>query len=242
MVKAVVQFKNVNKTFPIIRSEHIVNNFLSNLKSGQNLKIHALKDITFSIKKGECVGIVGPNGSGKTTLINLIADVIKPDKGVICINGKISALRIGLVNKLTIGQNIKLWCAILDVKNKNTTEKIINFAGLQNYENLPVAMASAGMRRRLGFSIGIQAEGDIVLLDECLDHTDKAFFEKAYILIEQLKNKNKTVVLVFHNLASIEKFCKRTIFLYQGKIMADRDTKTVLKRYKNFKFRKNYNA
>ena len=183
----------------------------------------AVNDVSFELKKGETLGIIGPNGSGKTTLLKMLNGIFWPDKGKITIRGKTGALiavGAGFHPLLTGRENIYINGAILGLNKRKIDEKIdeiIEFADIGEFIDCPVKFYSSGMFVRLGFSIAINIEPEILLIDEVLAVGDLAFKNKSLKRLEELREKAHAVVFVTHNLANIERICDRALHLEKGK-------------------------
>jgi ABC-type polysaccharide/polyol phosphate transport system ATPase subunit len=185
----------------------------------------ALNDISFSVKHGETCGIIGPNGSGKSTLLKLMAGIIRPNSGKITINGPLSALLelgAGFHPDLTGRENIYINAAILGMKKKDVDRKlndIIEFSELERFIDTPVKNYSSGMYMRLGFSVAINVNPDILLVDEVLAVGDQAFQSKCYKVIYDFMKRGKTIIIVSHDLDTISDLCSKVIFLKDGNVM-----------------------
>tara|TARA_Y100000310_G_scaffold339954_1_gene434244 strand:- start:4047 stop:4724 length:678 start_codon:yes stop_codon:yes gene_type:complete len=185
---------------------------------------HALKNVDLQVKKGEFLGITGPNGAGKSTLLKLLAGVLQPDTGKIQINGKLSPfleLGLGFNGELTAEENIYIYGTILGLTRrqiKNRFQEIITFAGLEKFVHTKLKNFSSGMLARLAFSIAIQVDADILLVDEVLAVGDEAFQKKCYEVFKKFKKEGKTVILVSHDKQIIKKFSDRVITFKDGKI------------------------
>ncbi|MBT8232845.1 MAG: ABC transporter ATP-binding protein [Saprospiraceae bacterium] len=239
-----VEVKNVSKTYQIReRQTNSIKGLLSSIfkfGSGKR-KIKALTDINFTVKKGEALGIVGRNGSGKTTLMNIILGGIKPDEGgEVITKGKIIKLSLGLgfdVN-LSARDNIYLNGSLLGLSFKQINDRfddIINFAGLENFVETPVKFYSKGMKSRLTFSIAMQAEADIFLLDEFFGGVgDEEFKQKSNeMFLEKLK-EGKTIIIVSHGKNVLKRFCEETIWIEKGRLHKRGLTKELLVEYKSY--------
>jgi ABC-2 type transport system ATP-binding protein len=195
-----------------------------------------LKGISFTIKRGEFVGIVGRNGSGKSTLLKTLAGIYCPEKGGIMINGNLVPfieLGVGFNPELTGRENVYLNGAMLGFSNAEMDEmydEIWDFAELKDFQDQKLKNYSSGMQVRLAFSIAIRAKGDILLLDEVLAVGDAAFQQKCNDFFASLHGK-QTVILVTHSMAAVEKFCDRAILIENGKISLEGDPVKVAKAY-----------
>lgn len=185
----------------------------------------ALDDVSFSVKHGETCGIIGPNGSGKSTLLKLMAKIIQPTSGKIIVNGPLSALLelgAGFHPDLTGRENIYINAAILGMKKRDIDKKlnnIIAFSELERFIDTPVKNYSSGMYMRLGFSVAINVNPDILLVDEVLAVGDQAFQSKCYKVIYDFMKKGKTIIIVSHDLETISDLCSKVIFLRDGKVI-----------------------
>lgn len=211
-------------------------NRLRGIKGFKEQKV--LNDLSFQIKKGEFVGIVGRNGSGKSTLLKTLAGIYYPAKGEITINGNLVPfieLGVGFNPELTGRENVYLNGALLGFSHKEMEEmydEIWKFAELEEFQDQKLKNYSSGMQVRLAFSIAIRAKGDILLLDEVLAVGDAAFQQKCNNYFESLHG-NQTVVLVTHSMENITKFCDRAILIEKGRITLDGEPKKVATAYKN---------
>lgn len=196
-----------------------------------------LKDINLEIKKGEVVGLIGVNGSGKSTLLKLMTKIIYPNKGKIETNGKLTSLLelgAGFHPDFSGRENIYFNASIFGLTRKEIDkriEQIIEFSELKDFIDNPVRTYSSGMYMRLAFSVAINVDADILLIDEILSVGDQHFQEKCFQKIEDLKREGKTIVFVTHGMDSVERFCTRAVWLHQGSIKMDGETKTVVKQY-----------
>lgn len=224
-----IQFKNVTKNF-LLQEDKTFKEFLPNLILGKSWakKFAALSDISFEIKRGETIGIIGKNGAGKSTLLKLIAGVTGPTKGEVIINGKVAPLielGAGFHHELTGYENIFLNAAILGMHKKEietVVNKIIDFSELKDFINVPVKRYSSGMYMRLGFAVAIHVNAPILLIDEVLSVGDKDFQEKCLNYLKKIKlDHNKTIVFVSHGEQSVKSFCDRVILLDHGKVIKD---------------------
>jgi len=238
--------ENITKTFQISKPKgvgNIIKNQLGTKKSKKFLKV--LDGISFSVSKGEVLGIIGLNGSGKTTLLRVIAGLYKPDHGSVVVNGKISPLMqlgVGFQGDLDAKDNVILNGLLLGMKKtemENKVESIIKWAGIEEFPDLKLKHYSSGMRVRLAFSIAIQVKSDILLLDEVLAVGDRIFREKSYEAILSFKKNNKTILHTTHNLKSIEEFTDRALLLHHGKMLMIGEPQEVIKKYQEITSNKN---
>ena len=203
----------------------------------------ALKDVSFQVKKGEVLGIIGQNGAGKSTILKLLSGILKPNKGNIEIRGRLSALievTAGFHPDLTGRENIYLNGTILGMKKKEIDKKfeeIVEFSGAREFIDTPVKRYSSGMYSRLGFSVAAHMEPDIFLVDEVLSVGDIAFQAKCSQKMRELLNSKTTIVLVSHNLPLIESLCKRVILLDKGTILKEGTPDEVIPYYQNIVYK-----
>lgn len=220
-------------------------------KSSSNLKDHVvLDDVSFDVKKGEVIGIIGGNGSGKSTLLKIIAKIIEPTSGSLDVNGKVASvleLGMGFHPDMSGRENIYLRGQLYGFSKKqldSMVDEIIRYSGLEECIDEPVRTYSSGMSGRLAFSIMVHVDADILLIDEVLSTGDLSFSSKAYQHFKQLAARGKTVLFVSHMISAVEKLCSRAIWIENGKILADGSAKTICAKYNNSifeSFELNYN-
>lgn len=197
----------------------------------------ALNQISFELRRGEALGLIGVNGCGKTTLLRLIAGIFPPDKGTLTVTGSVGALiavGAGFHPHMTGRENIYLNGSILGMTTKeidNNFDMIVNFAEIENFLEAPISTYSSGMRIRLGFAIATAIKPDLLLLDEILAVGDIAFQNKCYNRMNELINTGTGVILVSHQIQRIVQYTKRTIWLDNGDITYDGDTEEACQKY-----------
>ena len=186
-----------------------------------------LKNINVEIKKGETVALVGVNGSGKSTLLKLMTKIIYPTKGKVETRGKLTSLLelgAGFHPDFSGRENIYFNASIFGLSKKDIDsrlDEIIEFSELKEFIDNPVRTYSSGMYMRLAFSVAINVDADILLIDEILAVGDQHFQDKCFKKLEQLRDSDKTIVIVTHNLDSIKKLCNRAIWINQGEVKMD---------------------
>ena len=206
-------------------------------KRNQSEVFTALKDINLTIKKGETVGLVGVNGSGKSTLLKLMTKIIYPNKGKVVTHGKLTSLLelgAGFHQDFTGRENIYFNAAIFGLTKQEIDKRIdtiISFSELGEFIDNPVRTYSSGMYMRLAFSIAINVDADILLIDEILAVGDQHFQDKCFQKLEELKNSDKTIVIVSHSLDQIEKLCTRAIWINEGALAMDGKPHNVIEEY-----------
>lgn len=228
------------KSFKLPHEQHsgLKQLLVNKLKGQKGYEIqHVLKNVSFDIKKGEFFGIVGRNGSGKSTLLKLLANIYIPDKGLVKINGSLTPfieLGVGFNPELTGRENVFLNGALLGFSRKEMDEMysdIVSFAELDKFMDQKLKNYSSGMQVRLAFSIAIRAKSDILILDEVLAVGDEAFQKKCTEYFIKIKKQKQTIILVTHDMASVERFCDRVAVLDSGKLLGIFDTSKGRKMY-----------
>ena len=196
-----------------------------------------LENIDLKIKKGDTVALIGVNGSGKSTLLKLMTKIIYPTKGNIITRGKLTSLLelgAGFHDDFTGRENIYFNASIFGLTRKEIESKIddiIEFSELGDFIDNPVRTYSSGMYMRLAFSVAINVEAEILLIDEILAVGDQHFQDKCFAKLQELKESDKTIVIVSHSLDSIKKLCNRAVWINKGHIEKDGDTEDVIKEY-----------
>lgn len=236
-----IAVENLSKRFriPHERKLTVYENIVGLIKGGSYTyeEFQVLNDISFTIKHGETFGVIGPNGSGKSTLLKILAGVLYPDCGSIKMNGKVAPfleLGIGFQPDLTAKENIFLYGAIMGLTRRQIEEryeKILDFAELKRFENMKLKNFSSGMYVRLGFSTAIQADPDIMLVDEVLSVGDESFQKKCGQKIDEIRQAGKTIVLVSHGLSTVKQLCSRCLLMNQGRMVMVGETEKVLDEY-----------
>lgn len=200
----------------------------------------ALKNVSFTVQKGESLGIVGLNGSGKSTLLKVIAEVMKPTEGKVTINGSVAPLielGAGFDMDLSARENIFLNGSVLGYSRKQMNEKfeeIMDFAELWEFTDVAIKNYSSGMVARLGFSIATAHIPDILILDEVLGVGDYKFQEKCEKRIENMINKGTTVIFVSHSIEQVKKVCSKVIWLEKGNMIMQGDVNEICDKYMEF--------
>lgn len=228
MNETVIEIKNLTKTYNIYDATmDRLKEALSNGARKYHKTFYALQNINLSIKKGEIVGFVGRNGAGKSTILKLITGIIEPTKGCVVANGTISALLelgTGFNPEYTGMQNIYLYGTMLGKAEEDIDKElnnIIGFAQIGDFINQPVKTYSSGMFARLAFSVAINVNPDILIVDEILAVGDLDFQIKCMNKMKQMMRGGTTVLFVSHDINAIKRFCSRCVWLKKGKIMED---------------------
>lgn len=202
-----------------------------------NREFLALNDVSFSVKKGEVIGIIGANGSGKSTLLKILSRITEPSSGKACIRGKVASLLevgTGFHPELTGKDNIYINGAILGMSRKEVDRKfdeIVNFSGVADFLDTPIKRYSTGMTIRLGFAVAAHLEPDILIVDEVLAVGDAAFQKKCIGKMKDVADSGRTVLFVSHNMNSISSLCSRGILLNKGFVRKDDNVNNVIDEY-----------
>ncbi len=235
-----IQVKNVTVRFNMAseRIDNLKEYFVKLVKKELMFQeFLALKDISFSVKKGEAWGIVGTNGSGKSTLLKLICGILKPYKGEVLINGNIAPLielGAGFDGDLTARENIFLNGAVLGFSKKYMQEhfdEIVEFAELQDFLDMPIKNYSSGMAARLGFSIATVIKPEILIVDEVLSVGDYAFQQKCEKRMHELLGNGTTLLYVSHSIDSVKEICDHALWIDHGIEKAQGDVNLITEEY-----------
>jgi len=234
-----IEFVNVDKYFYLQHQKTIKELVAAIFHQKKTLeRVHALKNVSFKIKKGETVGVIGKNGAGKSTLLKLMAGVSSPTTGSVRITGRISPLielGAGFHPELSGKENIFLNGVILGVEEKFLIDKfqeIVDFSEIDmKFIYTPVKYYSSGMYMRLAFAVAIFTEPDILLIDEILAVGDTAFQAKCIKRMEEFKKEGVTTLFVSHSMESVKSFCDRVIYLKEGKVEFDGGVEEGIKKY-----------
>jgi ABC-2 type transport system ATP-binding protein len=234
-----VKVEGLGKTFKLPNEKHssMKAAFIHFYKRRKYTSQKALNGISFEVKKGEFFGIVGRNGSGKSTLLKVLAGIYMPTQGKVQVDGTLTPfieLGVGFNPELTGRENVFLNGALLGFNRKEMKamyNDIVEFAELEKFMDQKLKNYSSGMQVRLGFSISIRVQSDILLIDEVLAVGDAAFQQKCYDYFESLNGKGTTVILVTHDMTFVKHFCKRSMILDEGNLSMIGDTSKVANKY-----------
>ena len=237
-----IRVNNLSKTFkiPLENRYTFKENLVELFRPAKYEKIRALDDVSFEVQEGEFLGIIGPNGSGKSTLLKVLAGILVPNKGTMEISGKISPfleLGVGFNMDLTARENVYQNGIILGLSRKEVDkrfDKIIEFSELERFVDTKMKNFSSGMHVRLAFSVAIQVDADILLMDEVLAVGDMHFQQKCFDVFNKYKEQKKTIILVTHDMSAVQRYCTRAIFLNEGKIVMDGKPEEVVAEYTRF--------
>lgn len=234
-----IKVENLAKTFKIPHEKHtsLKSAALNVFSSKGFTTLEALKDVSFEVKRGEFFGIIGRNGSGKSTLLKILAGIYIPNSGKVTINGKLSPfleLGVGFNPQLTARENVFLGGSILGLSRKEIAEKfesIIKFAELEDFVDMKFKNFSSGMQVRLAFALAVNARAEILLMDEVLAVGDVNFQAKCLEEFNSYREKGKTVVLVTHDIGTVQRYCDRAMLLRSGKIITIGEAEKVVNEY-----------
>ncbi len=236
--KAIIRLKNVTKIYKLYENDR--KRFFGIFSKHVPYKeMYALKNVSFEVKRGESVALLGRNGAGKSTILKMITEVAYPTKGTIEVNGRVSALlelTSGFDMELTGRENIYMKGQLCGLTNSEIAEQedaIIKFSGLHEYIDQPVRTYSSGMRARLGFAINVNIRPEILIVDEALSVGDAAFRKKCRKKVDKIiREDNVTMLFVTHSAKTAKEFCSRGIVMVKGKLVYDGDIDSALEEYK----------
>jgi ABC-type polysaccharide/polyol phosphate transport system ATPase subunit len=235
-----IAFTGVTKSFPGRNPRVLLRSHVSRwTKKTPEERFVALKDVTFEVRKGESLGLIGFNGAGKSTLMSLIVGLTLPDRGRIRVNGRVSALLeigSGFHPDLTGAENLRLNAALLGLTRRQIEEKlesILEFAEIGEFIHEPLRTYSAGMMMRLAFSVAINADADVLVIDEVLGVGDQAFQAKCFKKIWEFRERGRTIICASHSADMVERLCQRAIWLHRGEIIMDDSVRRTLQAYES---------
>ncbi len=242
MDEVAVKVEHVSKDFvlPHERNTSIKQAFVNPFKSSMHkntTKQHALKDVSFEVKKGEFFGIVGRNGSGKSTLLKMIAGIYQPSKGKVSVHGKLVPfieLGVGFNPELTGRENVYLNGALLGFSRREVSamyDDIVEFAELKEFMDQKLKNYSSGMQVRLAFSMAVRAKADILLIDEVLAVGDADFQRKCFEYFNQLRKNETTVIFVSHDMNAVREYCDRAMLIEKSEAIDIGDTDKIAEKY-----------
>lgn len=235
-----VKAENISMHFvvPEYKYDTLKEKVISFLKRKKNFlkKIEVLDNLSFEIKKGESLGVIGHNGAGKSTLLKIVAGIYKPTAGNIATKGSIVLLNLGAGFDMEADaeENIYLSGAIMGHSRKEMKERfesILDFSGLRDYLKLPLKNYSTGMISRLGFAIAIDVHPNLLLVDEILSVGDANFQRKCMERIDQLKKDGVSFLFVSHNIGQVKSLCEKTLWIEDSKVMAYGNSEEVCDKY-----------
>lgn len=245
----IIRFENVSKHFTFTRDNpqsilETIIAFVSRPRSRKSSDLWALRDVSFDVMPGQGFGLIGRNGSGKSTALKLIARILRPNAGRVIVRGRVSALLelgAGFHQDLTGRENIFLNAAVLGLSEAEVKARyndIVDFSELGDFIDMPVKHYSSGMYMRLGFSVAIHVNPDILVVDEILAVGDQAFQAKCLDAILDMKRRGTTIVMVSHNLGMIRTLCSHIAWLEQGVVQSVGTTDEVAAQYVEYSYQR----
>jgi len=234
----IVEFNNVSKIFYRHSDRLLLRSRLQQLVSGKRPEsFAAVKNVSFSIRRGESMAVVGPNGAGKSTLLSLVAGLSKADSGSIAVNGRVAALLelgSGFHPDLTGEENVRLNASLIGLSRKRTneiSEEIVAFSGIGDFIREPLRTYSSGMIMRLGFSVAVTMDPEILLVDEILAVGDAAFQAKCFDKVRDFRRRGKMLLCVSHSPGMIQELCDQAIWLDHGEVVMSGGVAEVMEAY-----------
>jgi ABC-2 type transport system ATP-binding protein len=242
--QAAVEVQGLEKTFqiPTERINRLKERLINPFVRREYRQLHALQDVSFEVGQGEFFGILGRNGSGKSTLLKIMAGIYAADAGRVRMAGRVAPfieLGVGFDMELTARENVVLNGVMMGLtpdEARHSFNQVIEFAELEEFVDLKLKNYSSGMLVRLAFSVMVQADTDVLLIDEVLAVGDAAFQQKCADVFRRMRREGKTVVLVTHDMAAVEQFCHRAMLLSEGRIVEIGDPREVARRYLRINF------
>ncbi len=241
MDKNIIEAKKLTLEYTLVKKTDIKRGLMSFFnKHSEKKKFRALDNVSFDIKHGKKIGLIGSNGSGKSTLLRMLAGTMSPDGGELKIDTEsvsLMALGVGFENELSGRENIYINGLLLGYSKIQIDEKleeIIEFAELGDFIENPIKTYSSGMKSKLSFAIAANIEPELLLIDEIFSVGDARFRKKSEAKIMELIHDDRTVVMVSHNLGILERLCDEVIWLEKGEIKMQGEAKEILKEYNQF--------
>jgi ABC-type polysaccharide/polyol phosphate transport system ATPase subunit len=239
MTTNAIEVRELRKEFrlPHERRDTLREYFLNPLTRVEYERNVALDGVSFAVEEGECFGIIGPNGSGKSTLLKLLAGIYPADSGEMIVRGRLSPfieLGVGFNLELSGRDNIRINATLLGLSKaepQRRLDSIVEFAELERCVDQKLKNYASGMQVRLAYSIAIQVDFDVLLLDEVLAVGDRAFQEKSFRTFERFREEGKTIVFVSHDLEAVMRSCDRTLLVQSGRVSAMGATQEVIEQY-----------
>jgi ABC-type polysaccharide/polyol phosphate transport system ATPase subunit len=237
-----IEFRSISKSFARHAGRMLLREQLTHwFKRRHRDRFYALKNISFAVESGEGLAVVGSNGAGKSTLLGLVAGLAMPDEGTVTVNGRIAALLelgSGFHPDLTGAENVRVNAALIGLSRRRTAElfdEIVEFSGIGEFIDEPLRTYSSGMMMRLAFSVAINMDPEILLVDEVLAVGDAAFQEKCFARLRRFREAGKTLLCVSHSTAMVREMCDRAIWLDHGELMMSGRVRDVIGAYEGYK-------
>ena len=233
-----IQFQSVSKSFHRHTERKLLRHSLVNLLRGHHReRFCALKNISFELEEGSGLAVIGSNGAGKSTLLGLVAGLATPDEGSVTVNGRIAALLelgAGFHPDLTGAENVRVNASLIGLSRRRTAElfdQIVDFAGIEDFIGEPLRTYSTGMIMRLAFSVAINMDPEILIIDEVLAVGDQAFQAKCFERIHRFRQAGKTLLCVSHATGMVQELCDRAIWLDHGELVMSGRIRDVIEAY-----------
>jgi ABC-type polysaccharide/polyol phosphate transport system ATPase subunit len=233
-----IEFQSVTKSFPWHAGRLLLRHRVANWLGGQRgERFYALKNISFKLQEGEGLALVGPNGAGKSTLLALVAGLATPDTGAVAVNGRVAGLLelgSGFHPDLTGVENVRVNASLMGLSRQRTADlfdQIVEFSGIGEFIREPLRTYSTGMIMRLAFSVAINMDPEILLIDEMLAVGDQAFQAKCFKRIHQFRHAGKTLLCASHMTSMVQELCGRAIWLNRGELIMSGRIRDVIEAY-----------
>jgi lipopolysaccharide transport system ATP-binding protein len=221
-----VSFQNVSKVFPRHAGQMLLRDRIAKVFQPSAAEpFFALRDVSFTVDPGESLAVIGSNGAGKSTMLNIATGLCLPTSGKVMVNGRLAALLdlgAGFHPDLTGAENVWINAALLGLNRaevRKRFDEIVEFSGIADFINEPLRTYSSGMTMRLAFSVAINVNPDILIIDEVLGVGDHAFFKKCLERIMRFRGEGKTILCVSHSLETLKDLCSRAIWLDHGRLV-----------------------
>lgn len=233
-----VSFQNVSKVFPRHAGQMLLRDRIAKVfQPAATEPFFALRDVSFTVDRGESLAVIGSNGAGKSTMLNIATGLCLPTSGKVMVNGRLAALLdlgAGFHPDLTGAENVWINAALLGLNRaevRKRFDEIVEFSGIADFINEPLRTYSSGMTMRLAFSVAINVNPDILIIDEVLGVGDHAFFKKCLERIMRFRGEGKTILCVSHSLETLKDLCSRAIWLDHGRLIQTGPVKELIALY-----------
>jgi ABC-type polysaccharide/polyol phosphate transport system ATPase subunit len=234
-----LRFDRVTKSFVHHAGQMLLRErLIEMMRPSRRPRFEALKDISFELAHGECLGLIGPNGAGKSTILNLATGLAQPDRGTITVNGRVTALLelgAGFHYDLTGAENVRVNAAMMGMTRRQTAERfdeIVDFSGVREFINEPLRTYSSGMAVRLAFSVAVASNPELLLVDEVIGVGDQAFYAMCLKKIRSFQRDGKTIVLASHSTELIAMLCDQALWIERGRVVQQGPAAEVVAAYK----------
>jgi ABC-type polysaccharide/polyol phosphate transport system ATPase subunit len=233
-----ISFQNVSKAFPRHAGQMLLRDRVGRLfRPSPKEQFYALRDVSFQVEQGESLAVIGHNGAGKSTMLNIATGLCMPTTGEVKVNGRVAALLelgSGFHPDLTGAENVRINAALMGLNRREARvgfEEIVEFSGIREFIDEPLRTYSSGMTMRLAFSVAVNVNPDILIIDEVLGVGDHEFFQKCLGRIMRFRRDGKTILCVSHSLQTLEQLCSRAIWLDHGRLVETGPVKQLVDAY-----------